>query len=179
MAIKKVLLILMTGRRWAGADAGIPPLICQLQAHAMSLDAHADDHLVVLLMCMASHLISLQALASPAQTLGHPRSPPQPASTSTNNISITFLSGRLPTPNRLQEPIPLRQPVQAVVALGAAAHEAAECVYLVLAGVAARLVDLADADLDGGMVFGFDDAVCGRALAGDVAKMGVSQLANV
>ena len=75
----------------------------------------------------------------------------------------------MPTPNGLQEPIPLRQSVQAVVALSAAAHEATERVHLVLAGVAARLVDFADADLDGGVVFGFDDAVCGRALAGDVA----------
>jgi hypothetical protein len=74
----------------------------------------------------------------------------------------------LPTPNGLQEPIPLRQSVQAVVALSAAAHEATERVHLVLTGVAARLVDFADADLDGGVVFGFNDAVCGGALAGDV-----------
>lgn len=91
-------------------------------------------------------------------------SPPQrPTQTS------VFLSRRLPTPNGLQEPIPLRQSVQAVVALSAAAHEATERVHLVLAGVAARLVDFADADLDGGVVFGFDDAVCGGAFAGDVA----------
>ena len=40
---------------------------------------------------------------------------------------------------------------------------------MVLTGVAARLVDFADTDLDGGVVFSFDDAVCGGALSGDVA----------
>jgi hypothetical protein len=90
-------------------------------------------------------------------------SPQRPTQTS------VFLSRRLPTPNGLQEPIPLRQSVQAVVTLSTAAHEATESVDLVLASVAARLVDFADADLDGGMVFGFDDAICGGALAGDVA----------
>lgn len=80
-----------------------------------------------------------------------------------------FLSRRLPTPNGLQEPIPLRQSVQAVVTFGTATYEATERVDLVLAGVAARLVDFADTDLDRGVVFGFDDAVCGGALAGDVA----------
>lgn len=33
----------------------------------------------------------------------------------------------------------------------------------------ARLVNLGDGDLDGGVVLGLDDAVGGRALAGDVA----------
>ena len=75
----------------------------------------------------------------------------------------------MPTPNGLQEPIPLRQSIQAIVALSAATHEATERVDLVLTGIAARLVDFADADLDGGVVFGFDDAVCGGALARDVA----------
>ena len=90
-------------------------------------------------------------------------SPQRPAQTS------VFLSRRLPTPNGLQESIPLRQSVQAVVTLSAAAHKATERVDLVLAGVAARLVDFADADLYGGVIFGFDDAVCRGTLAGNVA----------
>lgn len=41
---------------------------------------------------------------------------------------------------------------------------------MVLAGDGtARLVDLGNGDLDGGVVLGLDDAVGGRALAGDVA----------
>lgn len=41
---------------------------------------------------------------------------------------------------------------------------------MVLAGDgAAGLVNLGDRDLDGGVVLGLDDAVGGRALAGDVA----------
>jgi hypothetical protein len=106
-----------------------------------------------------------------------PPSQPQPSTRyltlafllSTHNVPITFLSCRLPTPNRLQEPIALRQSVQAIVTLGAASHEAAECIDLVLARITARFVHFADAYLDGGMVFGFDDAVRSRALSGDVA----------
>lgn len=82
---------------------------------------------------------------------------------------LALLSRWLSSPDTLQKPIPLRQSVQAVVALGAAAHEAAQGVNLVLARVAAVLVDFAHADLHAGVVFGFDDAVGGRALAGDVA----------
>lgn len=57
---------------------------------------------------------------------------------------------RLPrrTPDAFQEAILLGQPVEAVVALSHRTHESAESVGLVLAGVAAVLVDLADADLD-------------------------------
>jgi len=40
---------------------------------------------------------------------------------------------------------------------------------LVLARVPAVFIDLADGNLDGGMVFGFDDAVGCGAFAGDVA----------
>lgn len=75
----------------------------------------------------------------------------------------------MPTPHCLQEPITLRQSVQAVVALGATAHEAAERVNLVLSGVAARLIDFADADLHGSVVFRLDDSICRGAFARDVA----------
>jgi len=74
-------------------------------------------------------------------------------------------------PDSLEETILLCQPVERVVALAHGADEAAEGICLVLAGVAAVLVDLADADLDGGVVLGLDDAAGGAALAGDVAGM--------
>lgn len=79
------------------------------------------------------------------------------------------LSRRLGAPDALQEAILLGEAVEGVVALGTRPHEAAEGVDLVLAGVSAVLVDLADADLDAGVVLGFDDAVGCAALAGDVA----------
>lgn len=72
-------------------------------------------------------------------------------------------------PHVLQVTIALRQAVQRVIALAACAQKAAQSVGLVLAGVAAGLVDLGDGDLDGAVVVGLDDAVGGRALAGDVA----------
>lgn len=72
-------------------------------------------------------------------------------------------------PDTLQETVALCEPVQGVVALAHGADEAAEGIGLVLAGVAAVLVDLADADLDRGVVLGLDDATGGAALAGDVA----------
>ncbi len=72
---------------------------------------------------------------------------------------IPLSAHRTPTPNRLQKPIALRQPVQTVIALGARAHKATQRVHLVLARVPAILVHLADGDLHRGVVFGFDDAV--------------------
>lgn len=78
---------------------------------------------------------------------------------------------RLPagTPHVLQEPIALGKAVEAVVTLAAGTDKAAERVHLVLAGVAAVLVDLADAELNRGVVLGLDDAVRGAALARHVA----------
>jgi hypothetical protein len=70
------------------------------------------------------------------------------------------LPGR--APDALEEAILLCEPVEAVVALAHGADEAAQGVGLVLAGVAAVLVNLADADLDGGVVLGLDDASGGR-----------------
>lgn len=90
----------------------------------------------------------------------------------TSNTSRTKpLSLRAPTPHILHQPIPLRQPVQAVVALAHRPHEAAQRVHLVFARVAPVLVDFADGDLHGGVVFGFDDAVGCGAFAGDVAGL--------
>jgi hypothetical protein len=73
------------------------------------------------------------------------------------------------TPHPLQKPIFLRQPIQTVITLRSTPHESAERIHLVLACISAVLVDFADADLYGGVVFSFDDAVRCAAFAGDVA----------
>jgi hypothetical protein len=78
------------------------------------------------------------------------------------------------TPHILQQPIPLTQPIQRIIALAHRAHEAAQRVDLVLARIASVLVDFADGDLYRGVVFGFDDAVGGAAFAGDVAVLKIN-----
>lgn len=76
----------------------------------------------------------------------------------------------LAAPDVLDEAVTLDQSVQGIVGLAHGTDEAAEGVDVVLAGDgAAGLVNLGDGDLDGGVVLGLDDAVGGRALAGDVA----------
>lgn len=80
--------------------------------------------------------------------------------------NANLVSARVP--DTLEVAVPLGEAVHAVVALAHCAHEAAKRVDLVLAGVAAVLVDLGDADLDGAVVLGLDDAVGRAALAGDV-----------
>lgn len=82
------------------------------------------------------------------------------------NTIANLVSARVP--DTLEVAVPLGEAVHAVVALAHRAHEAAERVDLVLAGVAAVLVDLADAELDRCVVLGLDDAAGGAALAGDV-----------
>lgn len=72
-------------------------------------------------------------------------------------------------PHVLEVAITLGQAVEGVVALTAGTDETAQGIGLVLAGVAAVLVNLADGDLDRGVVVGLDDAVGGAALAGHVA----------
>lgn len=71
-------------------------------------------------------------------------------------------------PHILQQTIPLRQPVQRVVALTHGSHESAECVNLALACESTILINLANGDLDGCMILGLDNAVGGTALSGDV-----------
>lgn len=71
-------------------------------------------------------------------------------------------------PDVLQQTIALRQSVQGVVALAHSSYEAAKSVHLALSGESAVLVNLADRDLDGSVVLGLDDAVCGAALSWDV-----------
>lgn len=75
----------------------------------------------------------------------------------------------LSTPNTLQISIALRKTVKRVIGLTTSAHKSAERINLVFAGVAAVLVNVADGDLHGGVVVGFDDAVGCAAFAGDVA----------
>lgn len=66
------------------------------------------------------------------------------------------LTGR--APDGLEESILLCEPVKAVVGLAHGANEAGDGVDLVVTGVAAVLVNLADAQLDRGVVLGPDDA---------------------
>ena len=84
--------------------------------------------------------------------------------------SFQFLRLSAGAPHVLDETVALRQAVEGVVALAHGADEAAEGVGLVLAGVPAVFVDLANGELDRGVVLGLDDAVGGRALPGDVAR---------
>ena len=100
-------------------------------------------------------------------------------------MSRSFLSSpkllfRLPvrTPHPLQEPVSLRQPVHAVVALSHSPHEPTERIRLVFARVPTVLVNFADGDLHGCVVFGFDDAVGGAAFAGDVAGGGRCEISE-
>lgn len=80
--------------------------------------------------------------------------------------TATLVSARVP--DVLEVAVPLGEAVHAVVALAHRAHEAAERVHLVLTSGAAVLVHLGDADLNGAVVLGLDDAVGRAALAGDV-----------
>ena len=84
----------------------------------------------------------------------------------------TLLPLRTPTPHILHQPVPLRQPIQTVVALAHGPHEPAQRVDLVLPRVAAVFVDFADGDLHRGVVLSFYDAVGRGAFAGDVAGLG-------
>lgn len=80
--------------------------------------------------------------------------------------NLTLAGG---SPDVLEVTVTLGQTVEGVVTLAAGTDEAAESEGLVLAGVATVLVNLADGELDGGVVVGLDDAVGGAALAGHVA----------
>lgn len=72
-------------------------------------------------------------------------------------------------PDVLEVTVTLGQAVEGVIALAAGTDEAAKSVGLVLAGVATVLVNLANGELDRGVVVGLNDAVGGAALAGHVA----------
>jgi hypothetical protein len=87
-----------------------------------------------------------------------------------SRLSVPNSDLSLAAPDVLDEAIALGQAVQGIVGLAHGTDEAAEGVDVVLArDGTARLVNLGDGDLDGGVVLGLDDAVGGRALAGDVA----------
>jgi hypothetical protein len=97
---------------------------------------------------------------------------PAPISLCSSDVSLTVrnavpqlhipirLSGS--APDALEEAILLCEPVQAVVALAHGADEAAEGVHLVVASVAAVLINLGDSNLDRCVVLGLDDAPGGR-----------------
>lgn len=87
----------------------------------------------------------------------------------TLHLSQFRLSCGLGTPDALEESVSLGESVEAVVALGAGTNEAGQGIHLVLSGITAVLVNLADADLHAGVVLGLDDAVGGAALARHVA----------
>ena len=93
--------------------------------------------------------------------------------------SIPQLHLRIPSPlpgrapDRLEEAVLLCEAVEAVVALAHGAHEAAKGVDLVLAGVAAVLIDLSDAELDGGVVLGLDNASGSRLGGISIANRGL------
>lgn len=80
------------------------------------------------------------------------------------------LSHPRPTPHTLQQPISLRQTIQRIIPLAHRPHETTQRINLVLTRVPAVLVYFADGNLHGGMVFGFDDAVCCGAFTGNVAR---------
>ena len=80
------------------------------------------------------------------------------------------------SPDVLEVSVTLSEAVQGVITLTTGTDETAQSVGVVLAGVATVLVNLADGDLDGGVVVGLDDAVGGAALAGHVAVGDVSTL---
>ena len=82
-------------------------------------------------------------------------------------IIPTHLSGR--APDGLEEAVLLCEPVKAVVGLAHGANEAGDGVDLVVTGVAAVLVNLADAQLDRGVVLGPDDASGSRLVGVSIA----------
>jgi hypothetical protein len=85
-----------------------------------------------------------------------------------NHIAVNNLPLAGSSPDVLEVTVTLGQTVEGVVRLAAGTDEAAERIGLALAGVAAVLVNLANGELDRGVVVGLDDAVGGAALAGHV-----------
>lgn len=78
-------------------------------------------------------------------------------------------------PDTLEEAILLCEPVEAIVALAHGADEAAQGVNLVVASVAAVLVNLANADLDRSVVLGLDDASGGRLRGVSIAVRALTE----
>lgn len=71
-------------------------------------------------------------------------------------------------PDVLQQTIPLSEAVEGVIAFAHGANETGQSVDLIFAGVTTVLVNLADRNLDRGMVLRLDDAIGRRALAGNI-----------
>jgi hypothetical protein len=95
-----------------------------------------------------SCLLSAAAVSN-ISTLGYHCAIPSP-------VISNRLAGR--APDGLEEAVLLCEPVQAVVGLAHGADEAGDGVDLVVTGVATVLVNLANAQLDRGVVLGPDDA---------------------
>ena len=102
-------------------------------------------------------------------------SQPAPSLPKTTPVCIPQLhnANRLPgrAPDRLEEAVLLCEPVEAVVGLAHGAYETADGVDLVVAGVAAVLVNLANAQLDRGVVLGPDDASGSRLQGISIAEI--------
>ena len=76
----------------------------------------------------------------------------------------------LGAPHTLKQAIPLCKPVQRIIALATRTDKPTESINLIFASVTTVLVNLANGDLHGGVVVGFNNAIGGAAFAGDVAR---------
>jgi hypothetical protein len=143
-------------------------------------DLHHPDTVVSLLTTRRQgrhemHAQASQAAQTPIFCSQSANIFPSPAAALSISIPQLRIPSPLPrsAPDALEEAVLLCEPVDAVVALAHGAYEAAERVCLVLARVAAVLIDLADADLDGRVVLGFDDASGGRLAGISIAIRGL------
>jgi len=85
-----------------------------------------------------------------------------------DNTPLSNENLSLGAPHTLKQAIPLCKPVQRIIALATRTNKPTESINLVFASVTAVLVNLANRDLHGGVVVGFNDAVSSAAFAGDV-----------
>ena len=132
---------------------------------ANSPERFSSSHLQLISMC---HALLLRCSCSYSCCRCAPKQLRLFTTKSSASSLALHLSRLLRTPNTLQEPIPLRQSVDAVVSLSPRSDESTQRICLVLACIPAVLVNFANADLHAGVVFGFDDSVCGGAFAGHV-----------
>ena len=85
---------------------------------------------------------------------------------SAQSVALTLPT---PTPHILQQPVSLRQPIQAIIPLPHRPHKPAQRIHLVLPRVPTILIDFSDRDLHRRVVFGFNYAIGGATLPGDIA----------
>lgn len=85
----------------------------------------------------------------------------------------------LGAPDALQQAVTLSEAVHGVVRLAHGADESTQGVDVVLSrNRVTLLVNLGDGDLHGAVVLGLDNAIGGRALAGDVAALRKHQVST-